>query len=181
MEPRLSTSRKWSPLPAELLQQIQSVFKQSFSKEIGGGTIEAAGKIFPEEILISVGFREKNSLKQSNFIISIAYQKNKDNVLKLLHLAVDAAASLFEQLFAADNDHDFPRLWEEVQFEGRTIYVQYDTTNSDLEAQADKLLGKGGSDQDVAQGDWDDDISAEQIKAQLGLDDDEDEGGSEPH
>src|SRR5258708_4434002 len=63
MEPRLSTSRKWTPLPEELIKQIRSVFKQNFKAQIGTGSIEANGKIFPEEIMVSVGFREKDALK----------------------------------------------------------------------------------------------------------------------
>lgn len=179
MEPRLSTSRKWSPLPAELLEQIQSVFKQSFKAEIGKGKIEASGKIFPEEILVRIGYRAEKALKQSNFLISIAYKQPKDNVLKLLHLAVDAAASLFEQFFAAETDEEFPRLWEEVDFEKRKIYIQYDTTNTDLESEADRLLG-ADSGNEVAQGDWDDDADPDLIKAQLGLGDD-DEGDPGEH
>ena len=176
MDPRLSTSRKWNPLPSELLKQIQSVFKQSFSAHIGGGSIVAAGKIFPEEILISVGFRAEKSIRQANWVISIAYKKNIDNVLQLLHLAVDAAASLFEQTFSAESDKDFPRIWEEVDFEGRKIYVQFSSVNSELEAEADKLLGKKEDPEKVAQGDWDEDLDPAVIKAQLGIDDSGDEG-----
>ncbi len=179
MDPRLSTSRKWSPLPTELMKQIQSVFKQNFSAQIGRGTIVAEGKIFPEEILISVGFRAEKAMRQANWLVSIAYKKNKDNVLQLLHLAVDAAASLFEQTFSAESDKDFPRLWEEVDFEGRKIYVQFTSANSELEAEADKLLGVKVEPGKVAQGDWDEDLDPEAIKAQLGIDDDDDEG--EPH
>jgi hypothetical protein len=53
--------------------------------------------------------------------------------------------------------------------------VQYNTENTKLEAEADKILGVAGDGEDVAQGDWDEDISAEQIKAQLGVDDEGDE------
>lgn len=179
MEPRLSSSRKWSPLPDELIRQIRSVFKQNFSVQIGSNTVEAKGRIYPEEILVSVGIREEKALKQVNWMISVGYKRDKDNVMKLLHLVLDAAAALFEQSFSAENDHDFPRVWEEVDFEGRKIYVMYSTVNSKLEAEADRLLGEAGADSDeVAQGDWDEDIKPEHIKAQLGLDED-DEGESE--
>lgn len=182
MEPRLSTSRKWTPLPEEFLGQIGSVFKQSFSSHIGTGSIEIEGKIYPEEILISAGFREHKALKQSNWAVSIEYKRNKDNVLKLLHLAVDALASLFEQYFAAESDQDFPRVWEEADFEGRKIYVEYNTINSSLESEADRILGEKASN-DVAQGNWDDDteeINPEHIKAQLGINSDDDDD-SEGH
>jgi hypothetical protein len=178
MEPRLSTSRKWTPLPEELITQIRSVFKQSFKSHIGQGSIEANGKIFPEEILVSVGYRAQNALKQSNFEISIAYKRNKDNVLKLLHLAVDASAALFEQFFAAENDHDFPRIWEEAKFENRSIYIQYNTVNSTLESEADRLLGESDKNS-LVQGEWDDaeEIEPKHVKASLGIDeDDEGEG-----
>lgn len=182
MEPRLSTSRKWSPLPEELVKQIRSVFKQNFKQQIGTGSIEAEGKIFPEEILVAVGFKENGALKQSNWHISITYAKNKDNVLKLLHTAIDAAASLFEQFFASEDDHDFPRKWEEVDFDGRKIYVRYDTENSELEEAANRLLGVG-SPANVAQGDWDEeeDISSEDIKKKLGVDDEDDDDDSDVH
>ncbi|MGZ3722443.1 MAG: hypothetical protein ACXVA9_05905 [Bdellovibrionales bacterium] len=184
MEPRLSTSRKWTPLPEELVKQIRSVFKQNFKAQIGTGSIEANGKIFPEEIMVSVGFREKDALKQSNWEISIGYKRNKDNVLKLLHTAIDAAASLFEQFFAAENDEDFPRKWEEVDFEGRKIYVQYNTANSSLEAEANRLLGES-DENDLVQGAWDDeteDISPDDIKKKLGVDDEDgDDDGGKAH
>lgn len=84
-------------------------------------------------------------------------------------------ASLFEQTFAAENDSEFPRLWEEVDFEGRKIYIQFSTANSQLESEADRLLGISGVKNRARS--WDDDIDPEAIKAQLGIDDDDDEGG----
>ncbi len=171
MEPRLSTSRKWSPLPEDFLIQVRGVFKDTFKAHLQGSVVDAFGKIFPDEILVRVGFRNSDSLKQSNFEISIAYKRNKDNVLKLLHLAVDAIAASFEQFFQSADDLEFPRIWEEVKFEGRTIFVQYTTVNTALESAADKILCVDGS--NVAQGDWEDDLTPEQIKAQLGLDSDD--------
>lgn len=172
MEPRLKTSRKWTELPKELIQQIRSVFSGAFKDHVGTAKIEADGRIYPEEILIRVGLARPNQLKQAGFLVSIAYKKEKDNVLKLLHLGMDAMGALFEQYFAADDDHEFPRTWQEVNFEGRPIFVQYSTTNTELEAEADKLLGTAGSDQ-LAQGDWDDgETTADDIKLSLGIDPD---------
>lgn len=176
MQPRLKTSKKWTPLPAELVQQIQSVFSQGFAEHVRGATIEARGQIYPEEILIGVGVHRKGALKQTGWEISIGYRKDKDNVLKLLHLAVDAVGALFEQTFTAESDAEFPRIWEELDFEGRKIHVQYSTANSELEAEADRWLGKAGmgGEESVAQGDWDEATTPEHIKASLGIDPDED-------
>lgn len=175
MQPRLSSSRQWTALPKELITQVKSIFGQNFKDSIGEGHIEVDGRIYPGEILLMVGYRAPKSLKQSNFEISMAYQREKDNVLKLLHLGVDAAASLFEQFFAAENDHDFPRIWESVPFEGRELFIQYTTTNTELEGQADRLLGLKGE-EGLAKGDWEaEEETAEEIKARLGVNGEEDE------
>jgi len=174
MEPRLKNSKKWTALPEEFLKQVQSVFNESFAKEIGKGTIEVQGKIFPEEILVRVSYKAPKALKQKGFDISVAYKVPKDNVLKLLHLAVDAGASLMEQMFASEDETEFAVLWEEVQFENRTIYVRFNTANNKLESEANRLLGLAEG-EDLAEGDWDDDAEPDEIKARLGIDPDEDD------
>jgi acyl-CoA synthetase (NDP forming) len=73
--------------------------------------------------------------------VSVGYTRGKDDVIKLLNLAVDAAGSLFEQLFTSEDDYDFPRIWQEVDFEGRKLFIQYSTVNEALENEADRLLG----------------------------------------
>ncbi len=174
MHPRLKTSKKWTPLPKEFLKQIESVFKQTFKAQIGTGKVITDGRIYPEEILVSVGLKAAvTGLKQTNFEVSIGYKKDKDNVLKLLNLSVDVAASLFEQYFAAEDDHEFPRIWQEFDVENRPVFVQYTTTNTELENQANQLLGEF-ADEGLAGGDWEeDDNAADAIKAKLGIDPDE--------
>ncbi len=180
MEPRLKTSKKWTALPKEFLGQVKTAFKSTFKTQLGSAKIEADGRIYPEELLLSVGFKTDSALKQSNFMISIPYRKGKDDVLKLLNLGMDAMGALFEQLFEADDDADFPRLWQRVDFEGREIFVQYTTNNTELDAAADKLLGES-KDEGLTGGEWDDEdeeITPDEIKRKLGIDDD-DEGGTE--
>lgn len=175
MQPRLSSSRKWTAIPKELVVQIKTVFKQSFQQHIGKGTVSADGRIYPEEIVISVGVKlEGQKLKESHWLVSIGYVKGKDDVLKLLNLALDAQGSLFEQFFTSENDYDFPRTWAEVDFEGRKIYVQYSTENEELEAEANKILGIAETD-DLAQGEWEDLEDAESIKQRLGVTGDDDD------
>lgn len=177
MQPRLSSSLKWTALPEELVNQLRSVFSTSFKEHLGTSSIAVQGRIYPREILMRVSLIPQQGLKQSGFNVSIDYQREKDNVMKLVHLAVDAFGSLFEQFFAAENDQEFPRLWQPVDFEGRQIYILYTTENTQLEAEANRLLGLPET-TDLAQGDWDDDITAEQIKASLGIDSEDDDGSS---
>ncbi len=185
MQPRLKVSKKWSAIPKELSVQIKQVFKQTFQTQMGTGTVHADGRIYPSEILMRVGFKPSDGgLRQFNWDISIEYKRDKDNVMKLLTMAVDVAGSLFEQFFSSENDHDFPRIWAEVDFEGKKVFVQYHTENTELESAANKLLGLEPGEEMLAEGEWEDDITPEAIKAQLGIDeegedlpDDDDDGG----
>jgi hypothetical protein len=173
MQPRLKTSQKWTALPPELLGQMKTVLGENFREQIGTGSFEADGRIYPGEILIVTTTQRPGSLRQSGFEVSLAYRQSKDNVLKLLHLGVDAVGALFEQLFAAATDEEFPVLWSPVQFEGREVFVRYTTANTRLEAEADRLLAQSEED-GIAGGDWDAEIDPALIKAQLGIGDDED-------
>lgn len=173
MEPRLKTSKKWTSLPKDFLSQIRAALKENFALQIGKGQVEVDGRIYPEEIVIRVGYRTPGTLKQRSWDVSLAYKKDKEPVLKVLHLAVDAGAALFDQLFSAESDEDFPRLWQEIDFEGRKIHIQYTTVNSKLETEADRLLGLKND--ELAQGEWDAEVDAELVKAGLGIDPEDEE------
>ncbi len=141
MEPRLPSSRQWTELPAELLKQMNSVFQEGFRSQLGNATVEIEGRIYPNELLISMGFSRPNQLKQPNFQVSATYDPKKDNVLNLVHLCFDAIGALFDQYFQSPDDTEFPLYWEESEFEGRRIHIQYSGKNTKLEEEADKLLG----------------------------------------
>jgi hypothetical protein len=175
MEPRLKTSKKWTALPKELLEQIKAVFHENFGKETKGGKLFTEGRVYPEELLFSIGFLPAKQLRQHNFEVSLPYNQKKDNVMKLIHIAVDAGASMFVQLFEEEDAVDqFPRTWQEVEFEGRKLYIQYTTDNTELDEEADRLLGTSKG-KKLAEGDWDEDedVTPEEIKSRLGLDDDD--------
>lgn len=169
MEPRLSSSRQWTALPQELLEQIQSVFEENFRKELAGRTAEVQGRIYPQELLLRCTLPSADTLSQPGFDISITYDAKKDNALKLVHLGLDAMAGLFESFFQADDTGEFPRYWQEVQFQNRTLYVQFTTVNSKLEQEADRLLGL---DQEnlVKDQTGDDEESRRQTLNRLGID-----------
>jgi len=178
MQPRLPSSRQWTPLPKEFISQVESVFSESFKEHRAQGAFEAMGRIYPGEILVRVGYLPKGQLKHSHFEVSIGYRQAKDNVMKLLHLAVDAAGALFDQYFSAESDEDFPVQWEEMDFEGQTIFVQYTTVNTKLEAEADRILGVESGD-NLAGGDWDEATTPEAIKATLGIDPEDDDNNDD--
>jgi hypothetical protein len=179
MEPRLKSSQKWTSLPGEIVKQIREVFTQAFPEATQKGRFLVEGRIYKQELLIRVGYNEHGRLKQHNFEVSIEYNPAKDNMMKMVHLAMDVCATLIAELFAEDDDADFPRIWSEFEADGRSLYVQYSGVNSDLEKQADALLGK--THQDLVEGEDEDELEEERegLKRILGLtDDDEDEGGA---
>ena len=173
MQPRLKTSQKWTALPPELLGQMKMVLGETFRAQLGHGDFTAEGRIYPGEILMVVATQRPKTLRESGFEVSIAYKQNKDNVMKLLHLGMDVVGALFEQLFAAENDEEFPRQWQSVDFEGREVFIQYTTANRRLEAEADRLLA--AEDDGITGGDWDAEVTPELVKADLGLDPDDDD------
>jgi hypothetical protein len=143
MNPRLKTSKKSTAFPKEYLTQIEEVFSENFKAQLKGSQLIVEGRIYPEEILLRVGIREKGRLAQSNFEVSMNYSAKQKDAVERIHDCIDAAASMMNEFFqAGESEADFPRTWQEYEFNKRAVYLQFSTENSDLEAQADAILGK---------------------------------------
>ncbi len=171
MEPRLPSSIKWTSLPKDLLNQIESVFLENFAEPATTGSFKAEGRIYKQELLLRVGYLKKASLAQNNIEVSISYNAMKENLTALIHLAVDVAASLHSDWFQSP-ELQIPLLWEEFQTPGRIVHVQSSRVNSELENQANLLLG---GDESLISGEDPDDSEQEVLglKRLLGLDPDE--------
>lgn len=141
MNPRLTSSKKWTKFPKEYLSQIEQAFSDAFAAQLATGKLLIEGRIYPEEIMLRVGFLEKGRLQQANFEVSINYSQQDQDAVDRIYNCIDAAASMMGEYFASEGDVDFPRSWKEYDFDGKMIFVQYSTENSDLEAEANKLLG----------------------------------------
>ncbi len=142
MNPRYKTSKKWTELPAELTQEISSLFRQNFEKQIEKTTeIKVAGRIYPQEILLRVGLHKKGELRYSNFEVSLDHNNDQQQVVQLIYVAVDAIASLMVEFFENDEEIELPYSWMEYPFNGKKVWLQFSTENPDLQAEADKLLG----------------------------------------
>lgn len=150
MKPRLNSSTKWTHFPLEFTQQIEDVFKQGFAEILKDGKLIVEGRIYPAEITLRVGYIESGRLKQANFEISSDLPPGEDKTLETIHLCVDAAGSMMAEYVEADGEVEFPYLWTECDFNGSRLYMQYSTENSDLEAEANRLLGISENDSMVA-------------------------------
>ncbi|KYG63855.1 hypothetical protein AZI86_13635 [Bdellovibrio bacteriovorus] len=141
MNPRLKSSKKWTAFPKEYSDQIQAVFEENFAQYLDDAELIIEGRIYQEEIMLRVGYLEKGRLSQANFEISMNYSREKQDAVKRIHNCVDAAASMMMDYVENEGQVDFPYTWKEVPFQGNKIYMQFNTENSSLEAQANKLLG----------------------------------------
>lgn len=143
MQPRLKSSTKWTKLPQDVTDQIRELFKQNFQKELQNAEVVVEGRIYKQEILLRVGYLEKGRLTQHNFEISMDYKLTKaDSALSTLHVCIDAAGSLMAEFFESEGEAELPLAWSEYPFEGKKVWLQYSTTNTALEKQANALLGE---------------------------------------
>lgn len=142
MQPRLKTSKKWTAFPKEYTDQIETVFQENFSSQLGQGKLVIEGRIYPEEVLLRVGINEKGRLSQPNFEVSMQYDAKKKDAVDRIHNCIDAAASMMMDYFDGEGETEFPRTWQEYPFQGQKIFLQFTTVNTDLEAQANALLGE---------------------------------------
>ncbi len=143
MKPRLKSSKKWTPVPQDVIIQIQELFKENFHNELQNMKIIAEGKIYPEEILLRVGHIEEGRLTQYNFEVSMPYQLTKeDSALIALTTCVDAIGSLMAEYFdKGEEAEELPYSWTESLFDGKKIWIQHSAENSNLEKEANQLLG----------------------------------------
>lgn len=182
MNPRHTSSAKWTSLPDELLGQVKSIFEEAFGDKLSKGKLMIEGRIYPQELLFRVGYLESGRLQQANFEISMDFNPQKQNALEQIHFAIDCAASMMEEYFELGSLEDFPRTWQPFSVQGKKAFLQVSTVNTNLEAEADRLLGELSD--DLVQGE-DEASDREAVITMLGLggeDDDDDEGGSnQPH
>ncbi len=149
MQPRLSTSKSWTGLPPEFSQKASQVFAQNFRDESEAGEFLVQGRIYADEILLQIGYLQKGRLKQTNFEVSVDHSPNEKAMDKLF-FAIDVLGAVFESHFEHLREDDgeeieYPLRWEEHEFDGHPVFLRYSTANTALEAEADRLLGLGGS------------------------------------
>lgn len=164
MDPRAKNQTKWSSLPNDVTKLIRSVVEEQFSDRIEAGRFVVEGRIFAKELAFRLGHLKSGRLKQDNFEGSIDYLPGKDKVMDLVQLLFEATSSMMES-FIADPEQEFPADWQEYQFNSKKIFLRHSTVNTDLEKEADRLLGL--DDDRLIQQDEEEKLA--EIKAYLGL------------
>lgn len=145
MHPRLQTSKKYTSLPADFITQVSEVFNEGFGAHLKNAKLIIEGRIYAEEILLRVGVLEKGRLAQANFEVSIDNKSGAKDTLDKLHSCIDAVASMMVEYFENDGEVEFPRTWQEYTFEEQKLFLQFSAENTELEKQADAILGVDNS------------------------------------
>lgn len=142
MNPRLNSSKTWTEFPSEFLDQVQDLVTETFEDHlIEGASLHMEGRIYQEEILFRLGIKTEGQLTQNNFECSAQYNPTSQNAKKVMHHCIEASAAMMAEFFELEEDADFPREWAPFNFEGTPLFMQYTTINTELEAEADRLLG----------------------------------------
>jgi hypothetical protein len=181
MNPRLKSSKKWTRFPKEYSDQIQAVFKENFAEQLKAAELIIEGRIYPDEIMLRVGYHEKDRLAQANFEVSVDYSQSEQNAIEKIHNCVDAAASMMLEYFENDGEVDFPYVWKQYPFQKGKIYLQFSTENSSLEAEANKLLGLEENEMLHEDVDDEDALTRAETSEELSPPRDEEEEGDEDH
>lgn len=142
VESRVNKASKSTKLPAEFSNQISEVFNEHFKKQLGGQPVLVDTLLTASEVVVRVGYNPKGmKLQQHNFEVSLDYdQKPATNLVSSVHLAIDALANILQEHIEKPNQ-DFSPTWTAMTLEKREFFYRYTAENSELEKQANDLLG----------------------------------------
>lgn len=157
MNPRSPQSKAWTALPEDFKSQVLQILSEHFQSQAQAGKFILDGKIYKTEILMRVGYLAKDTLAPIQFDLSIDYDSKTGQPMQYFESLVDLGASLLASYFK-NPDEDFPYDWHEIEFDKHQIYLKRDTTNQELEAWADQLLGEDqGENDELIHGDLESD------------------------
>ncbi|MGE3974220.1 MAG: hypothetical protein AB7F59_06820 [Bdellovibrionales bacterium] len=142
MEPRKKSQKKRTStnFPPDYLKSIQKLFTDAFKKHLTGKALYLEGRILSDEILLSVGFKpDPKGLVQINFEASIDH--SGADVFPQVGVCVDAISAMMEHYFKTGEKEDLPKLWQEYPVGKNKVFLQVSARNTDLENEANRLLG----------------------------------------
>ncbi len=142
MYPRLRSSilKRSQPFPADLTKLIKETVDETFHDYLNGNKSLVEGKIFNDEIWLRIGFRKSGELTQRNFEGSIN-KTDQTNTTNSIHKMLDFLSTLVEEHFSSTEEVEYPKTWTSYSFENTEVFFQQTSENSELEQEANRLLG----------------------------------------
>ena len=142
MQGRRKESYKYTPFPKEYCQQIQSVLQDYFASKLPKVRWIVQGHIYAKEICILVGFVPEKRLQQKNIILSMDFDPQEEKCKEKVEKCMDLLSDLLKHHLQGVWPHSLQ--WEKITLRNKEeeIYFKTSTLNTELEAQADRLLAK---------------------------------------
>lgn len=164
-DPRLPSSTRWTDLPPALCQQIQEALTDIFSGVLKDHQILVLGRLYPEEVCLSIGLTHPKRLVHHHFQLSWDPTKPKIPLTQQIYLGADELQALILEFLDKAFQWDLPKIWtpmEKVHPQLGPLFFRYNSTNRDIERQADEFLKKHnrltwsplGSTDSFVGGDW---------------------------
>lgn len=136
IKPKNTVNKTYSKLPSELTKAISDEFESTLKKP---GFVSFA-QVYINEIVLRVGYRPENSIKQVNFDLSANIEPEGLKPLEILEKLIDSAKDLFHSYFQEEDVKEFSPSWADVA--NTQISYRFDGTNTELEEEANRLLGE---------------------------------------
>jgi hypothetical protein len=116
-QPRLPNSTQSTDLPQDFRSRAAEVFRATFPDEAELGEFVVDGRIYPNEVLLRLGYLPQDQIRQINFEASVDYDTKKLEergltTMEPLFLCVDVLGAVMEEHFAdaAKEDNEFDDL-----------------------------------------------------------------------
>ncbi len=140
-----SDIKKAGLIPSDLIKLISEEIKREFSDFMVDKELLISGYIFLEEVYVSIGFKEKKAVRQYNFEASLDFDAEKSKALDKINFGVDAINSMIEAYIEAEKGSgdgiQMPFDWKSFDLGVDTVFLRYNTINTELEKLADDFLG----------------------------------------
>ena len=137
-----SLKHKYQPVPKDFLKLVLETFQEKYADFLKDKTLIADGAIYPEELILVIGLKNKDEkIRQVNFESSMNYENDENSqVLEKIHLCIDALDAMFAEYVEVNGDLEMPTLWTEFEFEDQKVYLRSSTNNIELEKMAEEFL-----------------------------------------
>lgn len=155
-----------SDLPVDFTKMVEGVYATNFQDGLDAlekhtrakGIFRASGKIYPDEIVLSVSLAIQGQLAATTVYCSVDFdpKASSPTAEDLLALAVDAIGGFYENFLDPKNPKaleqlaagtlgamdDVPFEWAKFDFGGKWVYLMVDKANPELDTAADEWLAK---------------------------------------
>jgi hypothetical protein len=166
METRKAHQTKFSALPIDYVKMVNGVFSTNFDESVKTLTkktktktfFETSGRIYPDEVILSVSLMQEGQMAATTVHGSIDFdpKASAPTIQDVLGALVDAVGSLFEQLLDFSKPEKIDQLldqslsamenvpfeWTQVQLDRHKIFLKIDKSNPMLDRMTDDWLDK---------------------------------------